>query len=302
MNDEFTSSLKSIETENKIDLYFYRPIGYQIARVLKHTFITPNMVTIFSIFIGAGTGLMFYFDNMMLNLIGILLLVTANILDCVDGQLARLTGIKSKIGRILDGIAGDIWFLVIYICLALRLTHTYGTAWFFVPAVMAGLSHLAQANITDYYKTLHLYIESKEKGSDFQNIAQIRAQQQNMKGMKKTFFSIYLIYTAWQEKMTPVLQELLVQLQTKYGDNIPQDFRLNFRQGSRSLMTKYIDYLTFNGRTVLLFLFILSGYVWIYFIYEIIILNFVLFLAIKMHEKMCNKFLAELADHEKDSI
>ena len=302
MNDEFTSSLKSIETENKLDLYFYRPIGYQIARVLKHTFITPNMVTIFSIFIGAGTGLMFYFDNLIFNLIGIILLVTANILDCVDGQLARLTGIKSKIGRILDGIAGDIWFLVIYICLALRLTHTYGTAWFFVPAVMAGLSHLAQANITDYYKTLHLYIESKEKGSELQSIAQIKEQQQNTKGIKKIFFSVYLIYTAWQEKTTPVLQKLLVRLQAKYGDSLPQDFRVKFRRGSCSLMTKYIDYLTFNGRTVVLFLVILSGYVWIYFVYEIIILNFILFLAIKMHEKMCNKFLAEFDEYEKDSI
>ena len=295
MNEEFTSSLKSIETENKIDLYFYRPIGYQIARVLKNTFITPNMVTVFSIFIGAGTGFMFYYDNLIFNLIGIMLLVTANILDCVDGQLARLTGIKSKIGRILDGLAGDIWFLVIYTCLALRLIHEFGTAWFIIPAVLSALSHLIQANITDYYKTLHLFIESKEKGSEFQNREQIKAQQQDMKGFKKTFFSIYLIYTAIQERTTPVLQLLLVQLQTKYGDDIPQDFRLNFRRESCRLMTKYINYLTFNGRTIVLFLVILSGYVWIYFVYEIIILNFILFLAITMHEKMCNKFYDEIS-------
>ena len=294
MNEEFKSSLKSIETENKIDLYFYRPIGYQIARVLKHTFITPNMVTVTSIFIGAGAGFMFYFDNLIFNLIGIMLLVTANILDCVDGQLARLSGIKSKIGRILDGIAGDIWFIVIYICLALRLTHEFGTAWFFVPAVLSGLSHLIQANITDYYKTLHLFFESKEKGSEFQNREQIRAQQQSMKGIRKMFLSLYLIYTAIQEKTTPTLQLLLVRLQTKYGDDIPQDIRLNFRQESCRLMTKYLDYLTFNGRTVVLFIVILSGYVWIYFVYEIIILNFILFLAIKMHEKMCRKFYDEI--------
>lgn len=54
----------------------------------------------------------------------------ANILDCVDGQLARLTGIKSAIGRILDGFAGDIWFASIYVGFALRLSHEYGTYWF----------------------------------------------------------------------------------------------------------------------------------------------------------------------------
>ena len=289
MDEGFTSSLKSIETENNLDLYFYRPIGYQIARVLKHTFITPNMVTIISIFIGACTGILFYFDNLLLNLLGISLLIIANILDCVDGQLARLTGIKSKIGRILDGIAGDIWFSVIYICLALRLTHEFGTAWFFVPAVLSGLSHLIQANITDYYKTLHLYFESKEKGSEFQNKEQVKAQQQNMAGLRKTLFAVYVIYTGIQEKLTPDLQVLLSRLQSKYGDDIPLDIRLDFRRKSRQLMKQCIDFMTFNGRTVVLFFVVLSGYAWIYFIYEIIFLNFILLLSIKKHETMCRK-------------
>ena len=297
MNKEFKASLKSVETENIVDLYFYRPIGYQIARVLKHTRITPNMVTVFSIFIGAGTGFMFYFDNLTCNLTGILLLVSANILDCVDGQLARLTGIKSKIGRILDGIAGDIWFFLIYVCLALRLTHEYGTAWFFIPAILSGLSHMIQANITDYYKTLHLFFVSKEKGKEFQSQKQVKAQQQKMTfGLNKFFYSLYGIYTGIQEKMTPVLQLLLVYIHAKYGDDIPQDIRLDFRQKSCRLMKRYIDFMTFNGRTIVLFFVILSGYVWIYFVFEIIILNCILFIAIRKHEKMCQKIYHKISE------
>ena len=294
MNEEFTSSLKSVETENRLDLYFYRPIAFRIARFLKHTFVTPNMVTILSIFVGAGTGLMFYFDNLIYNLVGIFLLVMANILDCVDGQLARLTGIKSKIGRILDGLAGDIWFFMIYICLALRLTHEFGTAWFFIPAALSALSHLLQANITDYYKTLHLYIESKEKGSEFHNKEQIKTQQQQLSGFKKMIVTLYMIYTGIQERMTPVLQQLLLRLKENYGDDIPQPIRLKFRRDSRRIMKQCIDFMTFNGRTVVLFLVVLSGYIWIYFIYEIIFLNFILFLSIRMHEKICRKLYNEL--------
>ena len=103
IKSEFEASLKSIETENKIDRIFYRPIGFQIARMLRGTGITPNMITILSIFVGAAVGYFFYPDNLVYNIYGILLLISANILDCVDGQLARLTGIKSAIGRILDG-------------------------------------------------------------------------------------------------------------------------------------------------------------------------------------------------------
>lgn len=106
LDKEYEASLKSIETENKIDRIFYRPIGFRIARMLRGTGITPNMITVISIFVGAAVGFMFYHDNLTYNICGILLLVFANILDCVDGQLARLTGIKSAIGRILDGFAG----------------------------------------------------------------------------------------------------------------------------------------------------------------------------------------------------
>ena len=167
LDKEYEASLKSIETENVVDRAFYRPIGFRIARMLRGTGITPNMVTVISIFVGAAVGFMFYHDNLVYTICGILLLVFANILDCVDGQLARLTGIKSAIGRILDGFAGDIWFASIYVGFALRLSHEYGTYWFFALAVVSGLSHLVQANITDYYKTLHLYFISKDKGAEF---------------------------------------------------------------------------------------------------------------------------------------
>ena len=89
--------MKSIETENYIDRIFYRPIGFRIARMLRNTGVTPNMITVISIFVGAATGFFFYHADLVHTVIGILFLIFANILDCVDGQLARLTGIKSKI-------------------------------------------------------------------------------------------------------------------------------------------------------------------------------------------------------------
>ena len=48
---EYESSLKSIETENIVDRTFYRPIGFKIAKLLKNTSITPNMITVLSIFL-----------------------------------------------------------------------------------------------------------------------------------------------------------------------------------------------------------------------------------------------------------
>ena len=68
INSEYEASLKSIETENKIDRIFYRPIGFQIARMLRGTGVTPNMITVLSIFVGAAVGYFFYPDNLIYNI------------------------------------------------------------------------------------------------------------------------------------------------------------------------------------------------------------------------------------------
>ncbi len=291
LNKEYEASLKSIETENYVDRVFYRPIGFHIARLLKNTGITPNMVTILSIFVGASAGYFFYHDNLIYNICGILLLVLANIMDCVDGQLARLTGIKSAIGRILDGIAGDIWFASIYIAFALRLSHLYGTYWFFALVVLSGLSHLLQANITDYYKTLHLFFISKEKGAEFLTLEQVKKKHREMPyGINKAFYCLYVWYTMLQEKVTPALQQMLRSFCAAYGEDIPDDIRVGFRKASRQLM-RYIDLMTFNGRTIVMFILILTGEVWAYFVYEIILLNTVLVVVMRKHERMCSSFI-----------
>ncbi|MCD7932473.1 MAG: CDP-alcohol phosphatidyltransferase family protein [Tannerellaceae bacterium] len=290
-NKEYEASLKSIETENYIDRVFYRPIGFRITTLLRNTGITPNQITIFSIFVGAAGGYCFYPANIWYTLMGILFLVSANILDCVDGQLARLTGIKSKIGRILDGLAGDIWFACIYFAFAFRLGDVYGyTNWFILLGVISGLSHLVQANITDYYKTLHLYFISKEKGYEFRSERDIQTLKSNMKyGINRFLNSLYRRYTHFQIYSTPQLQKMLKRLHDRYRDDIPDDVRVAFRKKSRHLM-KYIDLMTFNGRTIPMFFFVLSGQVWLYFIYEIVFLNLVLIFVMRKHEKMCASF------------
>ncbi|MDR0743609.1 MAG: CDP-alcohol phosphatidyltransferase family protein [Tannerella sp.] len=291
LNKEYEASLKSIETENYPDQWFYRPVGFCIAKILRNTGITPNMITLLSIFVGAAAGPLFYQHDRLLIWLGIISLIIANILDCVDGQLARLTGIKSEIGRLLDGIAGDIWFTLIYVFLALKLKNEYGTWLFFIPAVLSGLSHLVQANITDYYKTLHLYFVSKEKGQEFHNMDDIRRRYGKMKnGPGKVLFFLYMGYTSFQEAVTPKLQQMLKDLRSKYDDDIPDDIRIEFRQKSKRLMKRWIDLMTFNGRTIVLFIVVLTGPVWFYFLYEILMLNIILAISIHKHEKICASF------------
>lgn len=118
--EEYRKSLKSMDTEEHIDLAFYRPIGFMWARSAARVGVTPNAITIASIFLGVGAGILFYYPQLWINVIGMLLLVWANSFDSADGQLARLTKQYSRLGRILDGLSGDFWFAAIYIAIVLR--------------------------------------------------------------------------------------------------------------------------------------------------------------------------------------
>lgn len=300
---EYQASLKSLETENIIDRKFYRPIGFYFAKLLSRTRVTPNMVTILSIFVGLGGGLCFVHTpyDLRWTVAGILCMIVANIMDCIDGQLARLTGIKSEIGRILDGIAGDIWFACIYICFIIRLTAEYPdalgpmtTGILIAVGLLSGISHLVQAAVTDYYKTLHLFFISPEKGKEFERSSSIRRRVKVMpRGANRFFSSLYYYYTLIQERATPRLQRLLDQLEADYPQNtIPETLRQDLRRDSRRIMN-IVDFLTFNGRTIPLFLIVLSGHVWLYFVFEILILNIVLILGIRRHEAMCRQHLKE---------
>ena len=137
-DSSYQESLKSLDTEENIDLWFYRPIGYAWACLARKIGITPNAITIASIFLGIGAGVAFYFNNIWINIIGIVLLIWANSFDSADGQLARMTKQYSRIGRILDGLSGDIWFFTIYLSICLREN---ATAPFFSRPPMGYMGH-----------------------------------------------------------------------------------------------------------------------------------------------------------------
>jgi hypothetical protein len=74
----FESTLKSPDTEEFIDIHFYRPVGYRWALLFRKLGVSSNTVTMAGILLGIGSGICFYFDNIWISLLGIFLLVWAN--------------------------------------------------------------------------------------------------------------------------------------------------------------------------------------------------------------------------------
>lgn len=304
-SSSYRDSLKSMDTEEHIDLFFYRPIGYAWACLARKLGVTPNAITIASIFLGIGAGVMFYFNSLWMNVIGMLLLIWANSFDSADGQLARMTKQYSRLGRILDGLSGDVWFACIYVAICLRenVTSTFFMEhpWvIWVVAVVTGICHAKQAAMADYYRQFHLYFLKGEEGSELETASELKTKLSTLSWSrdfwKKLTLTVYTNYTVQQEATAPAMQALRRELRQRFpSGRIPQSFRDAFRAASLPLM-KFTNILSFNWRTIALFLSLFLKMPWLYFAFELVVLNNLLVYMVIRHEAICRKFTAELKD------
>ena len=303
------ASFKSNDTEEWLDVHFTRPVGLVFALFWNRLGIHPNAITILSIFLGAAAGCMFYFTDLPHNIMGVVLLMLANFCDSTDGQMARLTGKKTLVGRVLDGASGDVWFLFIYVALSLRMTGQTipGTTlhwgiWIWVLAVLAGfMSHSPQSSLADYYRQIHLYFLKGKSGSELDNYAQQRQvyeQTPKNKVFARLFYRTYANYCKSQERRTPKFQTFFRtwrQAQQQATAQQLEQVRQNFLKGSRPLMP-YTNILTFNVRAITLYVCCLVNMPWIYLLVEIILLNMLYIHMHKQHETLCARQTASLAE------
>ena len=305
MNEKIFQTLKSAETEDWLDYHIIRPLCYYCARVFAFLHVHPNTVTILSMFIGAGSCVLFargswYYEGtagLVANLWAIVLLMVADILDCTDGQLARMTGQKSRLGRILDGAAGFVWFTPIYVALVYRFyihhdiefslldisdtpQHVWiATIFVFIIGLISGIKGLAgQQRMADYYIQIHLFFLKGEKGSELDNSARQKEIYDQMPWKNnmiyKLFQKSYVGYTQKQESATPEFQKMMRRMKEKYGtvDQMPEALRQEFHDQSLSLI-KINGLLTFNFRTAWFFLFCLLDIPVMNFLFEIICMS-----------------------------
>ena len=293
----YAATLKHSDTEETIDLLFYRPLGYRLACLAERLHVTPNAISILSIFLGVGAGLMFYPEDWQLNACGILLLIMADICDSADGQLARMTGRFSRLGRILDGACGDLWFISIYVAICCRLNFDWGW-WIWLLAACAGACHSLQAAMADYYRNFHLFFVKGRSGSELEDAARVDADYRALSfrsdPVYKVFMFFYRNYTREQEMFTPQMQRLRRLLRERLGEQpIPAPLCAAFRVFSLPLM-KYTNILSFNCRAILLSVPLLCGAPWIYFAGELTLFNILLLYMVTRHELLCRRFARRL--------
>ncbi len=293
-------SFKSEDTEEWLDVYFTRPIGLVFALFWNKLGVHPNAITIFSFFLGGAAGWMFHYTDIQHNICGVLLLMLANFCDSTDGQMARLTGKKTLVGRVLDGFSGDVWFFCIYLGIVFRLWSQpmplagipWGI-WGFVLCAVAGFGcHSRQSSLADYYRQIHLFFLLGKEGSELDSYRQQRKIFDSLPKSSifaRVFYYNYANYCKSQEKRTPGFQ-LFFEVWKNRPD---EDVRQAFLSGSRPLM-KYTNLLTFNLRAIIIYLTCLLDCPWLYPLLEITAFQLMYVYMHQQHERLCGRLEREI--------
>jgi len=156
------------------DLIIFRPLAFVFVKItFPFNFLTPNLVSIIAMLFGISAGILLgYGENGYLTL-GAILYFLCNVLDCADGQIARLKHNGTKVGRIIDGFIDYVVSFAIFFGIAVGLSRGIDLhrislwsnflgmnpfAFVWILTVAAGISSALQAVYFDFYRNKFLEI------------------------------------------------------------------------------------------------------------------------------------------------
>lgn len=192
---EYRASLKATEVEETLDLWIYRPLGFLVVKAVQNTSITPNQLTILALVSGILGGIAFAFGTPASFVAGALLYFMFNVLDCSDGQLARLKRNGTPAGRIIDGVADYIAGIFILLGLGFGfMAHTPSPVLWWLLLLAGSSSNVLHSIVTDNERNRFMKHAWGKKDEFDENLAgyaaELRRLQAEPAGQK---FSIIIL-------------------------------------------------------------------------------------------------------------
>lgn len=176
INLEYIGKKTSPKDGSFISHYCYRFFSKRITLVLSKTNITPETIIIFELLIGIIGSILFLFHTYLGFLIGVGLLLFRHILDCVDGEIARLKNLCSSSGAFFDLFNDRLIDVIMFLCLGLGLWFKYNLTWVWIAIFLAFASQFILATsslkIESINKSLKIEKKSISKKKIFRRMVQ----------------------------------------------------------------------------------------------------------------------------------
>ena len=123
--------------EGFVDRHFNRKCSKWITRALLQTPLTPNGVTVLAALVGLLSGAVFAWGGYAAGIAGALLFQLSAILDCCDGEVARLKFMESPFGEQLDVALDNVVHVGLYAGMGWA---AYQSGWGVFALVLGGLA------------------------------------------------------------------------------------------------------------------------------------------------------------------
>ena len=115
-----------LSNDSFMDKTITRFFSRQLTRFFLKTPLSPNMITILSLFIGLISAKFFFQGTHENNIIGAALLLLSAWIDCTDGEVARLKFSESKIGGKLDILCDNLVHFSVFFAIGMGLYQSTG--------------------------------------------------------------------------------------------------------------------------------------------------------------------------------
>lgn len=130
-----------------------RPPASVVVYLLKDTRITPNQVTFGSAVLAAGACAMFVLlPGWLWGVVAALVFELSFVLDCVDGQLARVRKLASPLGHLLDFLMDELKAMLLLGSVTIRLWRADGDPWLLAVGIGALFCLAAGISLTSFMR------------------------------------------------------------------------------------------------------------------------------------------------------
>ena len=278
-----------------VDTHFVDYVGMAWSKLFIALHVIPNVITMLSGLSGIAGGVLLALNRSVgLDVIGAVLVFLSAVFDASDGQVARLTKHYSRLGRMLDGAADASVYATLYTACVCRLWNTslfagsaLRHALLIALGVLTYVLYVAQCQLPDYFKNLHMYMIDNSHGNELSRGKHIRAERKTAKGFGCFSLFCYSFYTGAPERRAPRTQKLLDAIEAHGKSEALCDA---FYAESRKLV-KLTNLLTFNLRTAVLLLCVFLHFELGALGFVILVLEPIRLILLRRYEKLSQRLL-----------
>jgi hypothetical protein len=240
---------------------YARPLALKVVQLFLKTPISSIQVTFLFLVAGLLAALCLSVGSYAMALLAICLIQLKNLLDAVDGSLARAKGTQSYVGRYLDSIFDFIVHVALYSALYIYLIKTNRSEGQLFFAFFAMIAALIQCSLFNYYSVTYRRLRT---GTDFSSIDEARHQPLNL--TEAFLQKVYLVIYGWQDSLVYRLDGFKSLIDPKTGQSHLTDSKDLGRCYLNQVFMGSVSLLGLGTQLLLMSVFILFGRVDLFFL------------------------------------